>query len=256
MLQIERIQKVQDIINVKNFVTVDELCGTLNMSKATIRRDLKELENKGKIIRTHGGASAAAIKNVVETPYTVTSKLNDEEKTRIGIAAAKHVNQSNSVIFDSGTTVVKAAEQIAATVKHEVIAATHDLVVAMELSKNENINLTVVGGTKRKGFYALTGYFTQYMLGKMQADIAFIGFDALSPQFGCMNFCSEEVTLKKQIIKSSKQRIVLCDHTKFNSVAQFVVCDFSDIDLIITGIELDEIIAEQITAQGTKLELV
>jgi len=257
MLQVERMQRIQNIINDKNFISVDDLCEEFNVSKATIRRDLNELENEGKIIRTHGGAIGNSnLKEIDETPYSVASKVSLEEKKRIGIAAAKHINPGNSVIFDSGTTVIKAAERLVTTTKQEFIAATHDLIVAMELSKNPNIDLTVVGGTKRKGFYALTGHLTQYMLSKMQVDVAFMGFDALSPQLGCMNFCSEEVTLKKQIIKISKQKIVLCDHTKFSSVAQFVVCGFNDIDLIITGKELDNQIVDQIKSLGVKLELV
>ena len=257
MLQYERFKNIQEITISKKFVTVDELCEMLKMSKATIRRDLKILEKEGKITRTHGGAASDKVeKEIEETPYSITSKININEKTRIGIAAANHIKAGSNVIFDAGTTIIKAAEKLALNIDYEVMATTHDLKVALELSKNESIKLTIAGGTRRKGFYVVTGYFTQYMLDKMHFDMAFLGFDALSPQLGCMTCSVEEVALKKIINKSSSYKIALCDHTKFLSQAQFVVCDLSEINLIITGKELDEKIAKQILEMGIKLELV
>jgi DeoR family fructose operon transcriptional repressor len=172
-----------------------------------------------------------------EPPFDVRKDFFYDEKQRIASAAIELVQENETLLLDSGTTVYELAKALMN--KNNLYIATNDLNSAMLLSQNTDIELTVFGGALRKHHYSLNGYFTENMIRQIHADKVFLGVDAVDMNIGYMNFSVEEIQTKKLMIQASNEVIVLCDHSKFEKIAFVNICHFDEVDLVITGKEIN-----------------
>src|SRR3954465_4820451 len=159
--QTERHQFILNKLTKESFVNVLELCKELDVSSVTIRKDLKLLEDKKLLFRTHGGAS-------MNNPYTVDKPVNEKEKLqsvekmKIGAAAAQTIEANDFIIIASGTTVLALAKNIKPNKGLTVI--TSALNVALELLQHDNIEIIQLGGIIRRTSSSITGSYAQSML--------------------------------------------------------------------------------------------
>lgn len=165
------------------------------------------------------------------------------------------VSRNETLLLDSGTTIGEFAKHLSGF-RDPCYVATNDLQSAMVLSGNESVVLTVLGGLLRQGHFSLNGYFTENMIEQLHADKVFMGVDAIDLDIGCMNFSVEEVQTKRRMVQAAKKVIVLCDHSKFESIAFVNICPLTDIDLIITGKEIKPDILHNLREQGVQVETV
>ncbi len=254
MLAPERMAKIVEVTNQKEIVTVDELIELVGASKATIRRDIKQLAENGLIRKTHGGVMSISMGATTEPPLRIKSNLYVDEKKRIAAKALKYVNENDFIILDSGTTVLEFAKLLDDRKKITVI--TYDLLVAMEVAKNTSIDLMMIGGTLRKTYYSFFGFFAENMLRQISAKKAFIAVDSVDLQQGLMSFTTDDIAIKKLIIESSKEVILLCDHSKFESHSFIKICDLANIDHIITGEEINPSVLHRLREMGITVETV
>lgn len=260
MLQAERQNKILELLEKHNYVSFNYLIDVLGASKSTVRRDLFELENQNKLIRIRGGAALQdennATENIsIERPFWERHSSNCAEKQRIAQAALSYIRPDDTILIDSGTTTYELGLRLH-DYDNNLMVATNDLHIAMELSANNDINLIVIGGENRKNHFALEGYFSEWMISEMHADIAFIGAGAIDINHGLMDFTTDTVKLKQAMINASREVIILCDHTKFESVAFVRISKLSEIDRIITGKELDPSVHARLTEIGIDVILV
>lgn len=254
MLKGQRQAFIREELRKTGFVTLENLAAQMGSSYSTVRRDIDELAEAGALTRVHGGAVATSAPNTsYEPPFDVRRDLYDDEKSRIARVAHDLIRPNETILLSGGTTVLALAK----TLKDisPLYIGTNDLISAMELSAAEGVDLMVFGGNLRKHHYSLNGYFTESMIRQIHADKVFIGVDAVDFNIGVMNFSAEEIQTKKDMIKASHQTIILCDHSKFERVAFINICQFSDVDTIITGKELCQDYAEKINELGVKLIL-
>jgi len=254
MLPEKRLSEIKNVIDAKKSCSINEIAGMFNISKATVRRDLKMLADRDVIRLTRGGAMSIASGTTYDPPYAMKKDLNHDEKKRIAKRAAELVNDGETLVIDSGSTMLEFARALRSF--KQVTVATNDLIVAYELANVKSIDLTFVGGSIRKNFYASHGYFAQMALEQINSDKAFLGIDALDYTKGCMVTNMEELVIKKLMLTSAKERIVLCDHSKFYNVAFLKLCELAQINRIITGYELDEKIYRHIADEGVHIERV
>lgn len=253
MFQEERLQKIGDMVKQKKFCSINELCASFDISKATARRDLKTLAERNILCLTRGGAKDVAIGTTYEPPYTEKKNINHEEKVRIANKACSFIKYGETVILDSGTTALEMAGVL--EFMQGITVATNDILVACKLANARDIELTVIGGSIRKNYYTTIGYFAQFALEHINADKAFLGVDALDVKKGCMITNMEEVIIKKLIMKSAREKIVICDHSKFENVAFMNLCTVNEIDMIITGSELNKNVYSQFVDAGINIIL-
>ncbi len=253
MLQEERLQRIEELLKQKKFCSINDLAIDFVISKATVRRDLKILEERHKLRITRGGATIVGSGTAQEPPYGVKKSTNYDEKIRIGKKARDYINNGETVIIDTGTTTLQVAASIG-QIKNITIA-TNDLMVACQLANNIDIDLTIIGGMVRKNYFTTIGYLAQYALEHINADKAFLGVDAIDLKKGCMITNMDEIAEKKMILKAAKSKIVVCDHSKFEGVAFMDFCSLKEIDMIITGRELDEKIYASFIEAGINLVL-
>lgn len=254
MLSAERMAKIVDITNQREIITVDELVGIIGASKATVRRDITRLVENGLIRKTHGGVMSVAMGTATEPSLRMKSNLHIDEKKRIALRALNYVENNDFMILDSGTTLLEFAKLL--DEKKAVTVVTYDLLVAMEVAKKPNIDLMMLGGTLRKTYYSFFGYFAEAMLSQIKAGKCFVSVDSVDVQQGLMSYTTDDIAIKKLIIESCNQVILLCDHSKFELRSFIKICDLSRIDTIITGGEINPAVLERLREMSINVEVV
>ena len=234
----ERKRKIIDLLNQNKKVTVAELVHLFNVSSATVRSDLRELNDKGQIIRTHGGA-------IVETgasfePDTEQKRdLNLAAKQQIARIAIELVNDGDTVIFDTGTTTLELAKLLGQ--HRRVTAVTNDFEIARVLEEMSSINVLMLGGEIRKKFHCTVGAAGINMLAQLTVDKVFMGTNSLSISKGASTPNIQQAETKKAMIASAKKVILLCSNNKLgkDSFAHFASLDQID-TLVIDQIDDNE----------------
>jgi len=234
----ERKLKIIDLLNQNKKVTVTELVRLFNVSSATIRSDLRELDDKAQIIRTHGGA-------IIETgagfePDTKQKRdLNLAAKQQIAQLAIDLINDGDTVIFDTGTTTLELAKLL--NQRHRVTAVTNDFEIARVLEEMNSISVVMLGGELHKNFHCTVGAAGIDMLAQSTVDKAFMGTNSLSISKGASTPNLQQAELKKAMIASAQKIILLCSNRKpsKDSFAHFASLDQID-TLIIEKIDVNE----------------
>jgi DeoR family transcriptional regulator, aga operon transcriptional repressor len=234
-------------------VNVLDLCEKLSVSSVTIRKDLKLLEDKGLLFRTHGGATA-------NNPYTTDRSVNEKEKiqatekTRIGAAAAALLVPNDSVLIASGTTVLALARNIQP--KSSLTVITPSLNIALELNRHPDIEVMQLGGVLRKSSSSVTGPYAESTLTDFSCSKLFLGVDGIDLDFGLSTTNVMEAHLNRQMIKVSQKTIVLADSTKFGKRGFGKICGFEDIDQIITDSGISDYTVKTLEGMGIKVTIV
>ena len=254
MLKEQRIGIVLDELSHKGIISIENLAKKMDVSQSTIRRDIEELEAQNTLKRIRGGAVACKSSTSFEPPFEARQDMYYDEKRRIAEAARSLISANETLLLGGGTTI----HEFSKTLRDlsPLYIATNDLMSAVELSRFDNIDLMVLGGSLRKNHFSLNGYFTEYMVGQIHADKAFIGVDAVDLNTGFMNFSVDEIPVNKLMIKASREVIIVCDHSKFNKVAFVNICKFEDVDLLITDKDADMNLVNAIQELGVEVMMV
>jgi len=212
-------------------INVVDLCKDLQVSTVTIRKDLQVLEDKNLLFRTHGGATLTN-PYVNEQPANEKGKLQSTEKVNIGVAAAALLQDNDSVIMASGTTVTEMAKSISA--RQGLTVITPSLNVAIELLKHPGIDVIQLGGALRKSSASVSGPSAEQALGDFFCSKLFLGVDGIDLEFGLTTTNAMEAQLNRQMIKVSQKTIVLCDSTKFGKRGFGKICGLDEVSQVIT----------------------
>lgn len=254
MLQAERLERIQEYLVTNKYASIAELSEFFHTSPSTIRRSLRELEQKKIVENIRGGAVLAGSGNTFEPPYSIKRQRNEAEKKRIAAYAASLISGNCSIFLDASSTV----RELVQTLRHkqDVTVCTNDVQIAADLSLAPNLTVLVTGGVLRQGYYSLSGFFAEQFIAHTQVDYAFMGIDAISPNNAFMLTNTEEVGIKRKIGQHSKELIILADHEKFNHSAFVRTWDFSEASLAITGKELPDNIYQEYLDLGLKIQRV
>lgn len=254
MLQVERLEKIFEMVKQEKYCSISLLAEKFNISNATVRRDLKVLEDAHKIENTRGGAMAVNLGTSHEPPYVEKANINKDEKKLLAIKACSMIKKGETIILDSGTTILGMAnimKQMA-----EITVATNDVLIASTLAENPNISTMMIGGDIRKNYYSTSGLFAQETIMNINADKAFIGIDAFNLTKGFMITTMEEVAVKRLMMEAAKEVIIICDHSKGENVAFIKLCEIKDVDKMITGKEIGGDMYQSLIDAGLDIEIV
>jgi len=242
----ERKIKIVEYIQEHKKASVAELCSEYAVSSATIRNDLRELEETGSIIRTHGGA---LVKTKTGLELTTKQKriTNPGEKKKIAAAALDFVENGDTIIIDTGTTTIELARLLQK--KENITVVTNDLSIASVLEDFSGIMVILMGGNLRKGFHCTVGAGGKTLLSGLTVDKAFMGANGFTFEKGATTPDLQHAETKKMMVAIAEQVILLCDQTKIgrNAFAQFA--SIEDIDIMITDKLQKEEIA-RLTEEG------
>ena len=252
LLPVLRRQRIAEFLHHHGAVTLQQLAEALHVSLSTLRRDLDALAEEGVIERTHGGAILRHLQySTFEPNITAARDLSPQEKRLVGMAAAESLVPGQSVIFDSGSTVLEAAR---ATVARNIpiIAVTNDIEIAQILNASSLVQVHVFGGQLRPGSNTLVGEQVQNAAKLIRADVLFFGAHAVTDNV--VSETSPEVAaVKRALMRSATSCRLLVDSSKFRPRVFMTVCDMAEIAEVITDNGAPQEELERIRSAGVKL---
>lgn len=227
----ERLDRIASLVAERRRVSVAELSSLFNVSAVTIRNDLSELERRGLLMRTHGGALAIS-QSRAELSFDVRERLQREEKARIGQAAASMIHDGDAIALDASTTALQVAKRIKD--RRELTVVTNGIRIALEFMDSPHITVVMPGGFLRRDAVSLVGELGEEVLAKFNVQKGFFGAKGVTLEEGLTDVDSYEVQLKRAMARAAKEVIAIVDHTKWGQVgfASFVSID--QVDCIIT----------------------
>ncbi|WP_291869430.1 DeoR/GlpR family DNA-binding transcription regulator [Maribacter sp.] len=235
------------------YVTVNDLSREFDVSLVTIRKDLKLLEERKLLFRSHGRAIPLN-PYIKEHNVNIKEKLYPQEKNRIAIAAGEALEPHDCIIIASGTSVIEFARHIKPVEGLTVLAAS--LNTALILSKNPSIDVMQLGGMVRHSSSSVVGPISEKMLSEFTFTKLFLGVDGIDIDFGLTTTNSMEASLNKAMIKAAQKIIILADSSKFGKKGFGRICGLEDVDQIITDKGIDEKTKNSLLEQGINVTIV
>lgn len=213
----------------RGHVTVKALADSLDVSEATVRRDLRTLADSGELELVYGGATVPRA-----TDFSVRSKAlrNVEAKRLIGGLAASLVADGDTLLIDSGTTTFEMVAHLKR--RRGLTAIVNSLRLAVELGSNTDFNIVALGGQYRRDAMDTVGPMALDALAQLRGFRALIGADGLSMEFGVAACDIDSAHLYKTAMHHAREVIVLVDHTKFLAPSLYKISDFDDVSRIVT----------------------
>lgn len=242
MLARERQLRILEEIRRHKAIKVSQLSRMFNVSEMTIRRDLEKLSEEGLIERVHGGVISLD-GTAFEPTFKEKETINIEEKRKIGKMAASLIKENDTVCFGPGTTVMQIVKNLG---NKNITALTNSLNIAFELTKLPGIILFVIGGEVRRGSYAMVGPETEEYLQRFFVDKFFVGVNGFSITQGITIPNPSEAAVYREMMRLSRETIVVVDHTKFGNVSFVKIADIDCIDKLITDSGVDERYVKQL----------
>lgn len=234
MLKEERHTFIMRQINLHNKVLSTDLSILLNISEDTVRRDLKEMAEAGKIQKVHGGAVSKAFHYSFNGNSEVYAL---EAKQQIAAKTIKLLKEDMIVLTGGGTTMIELAKRIP-----EDLTATFftiSPIVALTLASHPRLKVISIGGQLSPSSNVHIGASVINQLSDVKVDICLMGANGLSVQEGMTESDWEVVQVKRAMIRSSKKLCILSIAEKLNSMERMKVCDLSQISYLVTELQPD-----------------
>lgn len=229
-------------------VSMKQLSNEFSISDITIRRDLQYWEDRGAIIRYHGGAKI--VQHMIN--HNNTNFTNDRYKHAIAKKAASYIEENDTIFINTSSTALLVLEYI----KKRCIVITNNAKAL--LSKHDpNVTLILTGGELRFPKEAMVGDFVLNNLSRVIANKCFLGCSGISATEGVTSAIFNETAVNKAMIKKTQGKVfVLCDYTKVGAKHSFIYADIEKINYLITDINADEEACYAIENKNVKVEKV
>ena len=241
---------ILDIARNEGKVTVEGLANRFGVTVQTIRRDLGDLADQGKLERVHGGAVLPS--GVANIGYEDRRGLHDEAKDDIARRCALAIPDGASLFLNIGTSTEALAS---ALLYHEnIMVVTNNLNVANILASNSSCQIIIVGGTLRRSDGGVVGSIAIDTIEKFKVDIAVIGCSALDEEGDLLDFDVQEVGVSKAIIRRSRNVFLVADHSKFQRSAPVRIASLRDITSIFTDKPLSDELTSKCRDWGTTIQ--
>ncbi|HXP61492.1 MAG TPA: DeoR/GlpR family DNA-binding transcription regulator [Dongiaceae bacterium] len=245
----QRWEQVRALIRDRGVIRLEDLCRRLNVSAATVRRDLDELERKGAIRRVHGGA--VSVEGRLEEPmFEDKTSLAAREKRRIAEAALKFVAGGDTIFLDGGSTVLELARLLRE--RTNITVVTNSLRAAQELA-GQGPRLIVIGGELRRLSQTMVGPLTRLVLQDLHLDKAFMGTIGFALREGLTTTDPSEAFTKEAVMGQSRQVIVLADSSKAGKVSFARAGHWEQVQVLITDQRIH--FAKELTRKGVRVLL-
>lgn len=231
VLSEERREVILERLNRDGKVVSAQLSQDLGVSEDTIRRDLRELSDAGKLKRVHGGALPLA----PTQSHNLRLGQSSEAKVTIAKQAAKLIQPNSVVIMDGGTTTLELCRQLPMDLRATFI--TNSPPAAVALAEYPYLEVITLGGRLLKTWQVNVGAATVEALKMIRADMVFLGVDGFHLDEGMSVLELEEVYVKQAMLKASAEAIALVTADKFGTVASYVFAPVQQLTHLVTDKE-------------------
>ena len=249
MSQTFRHPEILEIARREGKVTVEDLAEHFGVTLQTIRRDLSDLADAGRLERVHGGAVLpSSTTNIV---YEERRSLNPAAKLAIARACAARIPNDISLFLNIGTSTEAVAQELLHHTKLMVV--TNNMNVANILAANPDCEIIVTGGHLRRTDGGLVGNLATDTISQFKFDLAVVGCSALDADGDMMDFDIQEVSVSRTILRQSRKTFLVADHTKFARTAPARIASLADVDSFFTDKALPRDLATACRSWGTEV---
>ena len=235
MLKTERQAFILHQVNLHNKVILTDLCDQMNVSDDTIRRDLNELSDTGKIIKVHGGALSPSFHNGNHFSREVYAY---SQKKLIAKKAASLIKDGMFVLTGGGTTIIELARALPQNLRATFISGS--IPALAEYIVHPNIEVIAIGDKISKDSKISVGTHAVERIKELKVDMCILGISAINLENGVSDNDWEVVQIKRAMIESAEKLVCLTISEKINSRQPFQVCDSRKIDTLITELAADD----------------
>lgn len=228
MLTAQRKQLILGRLATHGQIVAGELALELGTSEDTIRRDLRELAQQGKLQRVHGGALPAS---AATGDLRVRQQVSPDEKQALGRYGAQLIKPGQVVMLDGGTTAIQVARQLPADLRATVI--THSPNVAVELAAHRHVEIIVLGGRLFRHSMVNVGASVIEAAARFRADLFFLGVTGVHPEAGLSTGDAEEADVKRALHARAAETVVLASSEKLLSASAFVIAPMKALSLLV-----------------------
>ena len=252
LFQEERQRQILELLKRDKKVLVPVLCQQFSVTPPTIRNDLKELEARGLLMRTHGGAILSA-QSSLEYNFSRRQVINCKEKQAIARAAALLVQDGDSLVLDTGTTNFELAKCLKN--KKRLTVITCDFKIATYLEEDTDANVLFLGGYVKRGFHCTLGPLTSLAVENICPDKCFLSPGGLSLERGITTADILQAELRRQLIHYSTQTILLADSKKIGVNTFAIIAPLDAVDLFITDSGIRDQELEALKEAGMEVQV-
>ncbi|OIV37090.1 alkaline phosphatase [Mangrovactinospora gilvigrisea] len=258
MSRYERWNALLELLAEDGRLEVEETAERLDVSAATIRRDLDQLAKQQMLTRTRGGAVAHNVS--YDLPLRYKTARHATQKQLIAQAAAELVTPGSVVGLNGGTTTTEVARALAVRSdppqgekRSAFTVVTNALNIANELAVRPHVKIVVTGGVARPQSYELIGPLAAGVLGELTLDIAVLGVDGIEPATGASAHHEGEASTNRLLAERADQVVVVADSSKVGRRAFARICGPDRIDVLVTDSGVDEAAVAEFTDAGVRV---
>lgn len=243
--------EILEIAQLNGKVEVEPLAEHFSVSVQTIRRDLTELAEAGKLDRVHGGAIVPS--GVANLHYDQRRIKNEEGKARVAKACAQRIPNNASVFLNIGTSTEAVAREL---IHHEnLLVMTNNINVANILRDNPSCEIILTGGSLRRSDGGLIGPLTTTVIEQFKFDFAIIGCSGIDEDGDLLDFDIQEVGVSQSIIKQSRRVLLVTDHTKFGRNAPARIASLANVETCFTDQKIPTALEKKCREWGTEVSV-
>lgn len=254
LLGLERQEKIAQLLEERGKLTVAEISQAFEVSEATARRDLSVLAERNLIRRVHGGAMRAQPVATSEVPIMQRMEEHADTKRRIGQAAARLIQDGETVLLIGGSTGTAVARELGTHANLTLV--TDSLIAANELIRQGIHKVIILGGMIDADEFAVRGTLSRLLLSELQVDKVILGTKAISPQRGLSAESAEEAELFRACIQAGHYIILVTDSSKFKQSALVRIAPVDVLDALVTDSNIDAATVEALQERGVFVEIV
>ena len=243
----KRQAKLIELVRKREEASVEDLARLLEASRETVRRDLTQLSDQGKIQKVHGGATLP--RALGEGHFQQRMSENVDAKMKIAKLAAEIFKPGETLLLDTGSTTLFLAEELAKSAGLTIV--TNSTEIARTISKGNSGNrVFLLGGEFSAANNQTLGAMATTQLRAFRAHHAVLTVGAMDARTGAMDFNFDEAQVARVMIEQSNEVTVLADASKFEALASFEVCPLSSIHRIVSDGPVPNDIREELVAAG------
>lgn len=237
MLTSQRKQHILEVLQRDGQVIAKQLSQELGLSEDTIRRDLRELAQEGRLQRVHGGALPAS---PAIADFAGREELSQNPKRAIGKAGADLIKDGQVVFVDGGTTAVQLVRQLPRQLRATIV--THSARIAVELVNHPTVEVVLIGGRLFKHSVVSVGAVALEAINHIRADMYFMGVTGIHPTEGLSTGDLEEAYVKQALCKRAADTYVLASQEKLGAASQYIVGAITEV----TGLIVDNAVSDEL----------
>ncbi|MCK6582264.1 MAG: DeoR/GlpR family DNA-binding transcription regulator [Anaerolineales bacterium] len=256
MKSIDRKSQIVEMVMGRGNISIADICSRFNISDMTARRDLNELDRQGLLRRVHGGA-IANLGRSYEPSFQTRAVKNKEAKAAIGRKAAELIYDGDSIALDVGTTTLEIVQGLKGKRNLTIVTSCLQIagMIVDQISLEVDARLIITGGIVRPRELSMVGHIPEQVYHDLHVDKAFIGIGGVSLEDGLTEYNIEDTQIKRMLIRSAQEKIVVADGAKFGVTTFTSVAPLTAVDKIVTDGSAPPEVLEKVRERGVEVIL-